>query len=420
MPDIPEKEWMEYDDRNTESQPNGWPGGMPAYIDQSGRMMMGAIKRFWRRSNPYYLTTGTGDNYVVEPEVSFPRFNDYEVLRLRIDRANVTASPTLTFGEWPTAVIQKVSSGAVIGLSPGDLVAGADQEFWYDGTQFILSNPGTLDPGIDADLMHRSANLSDVANVVLARQNLGVEIGVNVQAFNAALASIAGLPGAANLMIYMTGANLYATTALTPFARTLLDDTTAGAMLTTLGISAFAQTLLDDADATAFKTTLALQNVNNTSDANKPVSSAQQTALNLKADLASPTFTGDPKAPTPSPGDNDTSIATTAFVAAAIAATAGNNVVAWVNFNGTGVIAIRASKNVSSITDGGVGIYTVNFASALADANYAGVATAGTGAAGLVATGPSAVPTTTTFRITVVNVAGAVTDADYVSFAAMR
>jgi hypothetical protein len=40
----------------------------------------------------------------------------------------------------------------------------------------------------------------------------------------------------------------------------------------------------------------------------------------LKADLAGPTFTGDPKAPTPSPGDNDTSIATTAFVTAAIAA----------------------------------------------------------------------------------------------------
>jgi hypothetical protein len=39
-----------------------------------------------------------------------------------------------------------------------------------------------------------------------------------------------------------------------------------------------------------------------------------------RAPLASPTFTGDPKAPTPSPGDSDTSIATTAFVAAAVAA----------------------------------------------------------------------------------------------------
>ncbi len=43
---------------------------------------------------------------------------------------------------------------------------------------------------------------------------------------------------------------------------------------------------------------------------------------------------------------------------------------AWVNFNGTGTVAIRASGNVSSITDGGVGTYTVNFTTAMPDVNY--------------------------------------------------
>jgi hypothetical protein len=43
---------------------------------------------------------------------------------------------------------------------------------------------------------------------------------------------------------------------------------------------------------------------------------------------------------------------------------------AWVNFNGTGTVAIRASGNVSSITDNGVGDYTVNFTTALPDVNY--------------------------------------------------
>lgn len=43
---------------------------------------------------------------------------------------------------------------------------------------------------------------------------------------------------------------------------------------------------------------------------------------------------------------------------------------AWVNFNGTSTVDIRASYNVSSITDNGTGDYTVNFTSALADANY--------------------------------------------------
>lgn len=46
----------------------------------------------------------------------------------------------------------------------------------------------------------------------------------------------------------------------------------------------------------------------------------------------------------------------------------------WVNFNGTGTVAIRASGNVSSITDGGVGSYSVNFAIAMPDANYVTVA----------------------------------------------
>ena len=46
------------------------------------------------------------------------------------------------------------------------------------------------------------------------------------------------------------------------------------------------------------------------------------------------------------------------------------NAKAWVNFNGTGTVAIRSSYNVSSITDNGTGDYTVNFTTALADANY--------------------------------------------------
>ena len=44
---------------------------------------------------------------------------------------------------------------------------------------------------------------------------------------------------------------------------------------------------------------------------------------------------------------------------------------AWVNFNGTGTVAIRSSGNVSSITDNGTGDYTVNFTTAMPDANYA-------------------------------------------------
>lgn len=50
---------------------------------------------------------------------------------------------------------------------------------------------------------------------------------------------------------------------------------------------------------------------------------------------------------------------------------------AWVNFNGTGTVAIRASGNVSSITDNGTGDYTVNFTTAMQDENYCALVTSG-------------------------------------------
>ena len=62
------------------------------------------------------------------------------------------------------------------------------------------------------------------------------------------------------------------------------------------------------------KTVIGLGNVTNTSDANKPVSTAQQTALDLKANKNSPSLTGTPLAPTASTGTNTTQIATTAYV----------------------------------------------------------------------------------------------------------
>ena len=57
-------------------------------------------------------------------------------------------------------------------------------------------------------------------------------------------------------------------------------------------------------------------------------------------------------------------------------ALSGESTKAWVNFNGTGIVAIRDSFNVSSITDDGFGSYIVNYSSALGNANYAAVASA--------------------------------------------
>ncbi len=89
---------------------------------------------------------------------------------------------------------------------------------------------------------------------------------------------------------------------------------------------------------------------------------------------------------------------------------------AWVNFNGTGTVAIRASFNVSSITDNGTGDYTVNFTNAISDVNYAkltGISGSTNASSGLYVstqlsgiTYNSGYTTTTTLRILYANGSG--------------
>ena len=95
---------------------------------------------------------------------------------------------------------------------------------------------------------------------------------------------------------------------------------------------------------------------------------------------------------------------------------------AWVNFNGTGTVAIRSSFNVSSIIDNGVGDYIVNFTTAMPNANYAiagfTIYPSSTVPAGLVTAGNNYAPSIYSVRIGTVNCTTAARiDAAYVNVA---
>ena len=96
---------------------------------------------------------------------------------------------------------------------------------------------------------------------------------------------------------------------------------------------------------------------------------------------------------------------------------------AWVNFNGTGTVAIRASYNVSSITDNGTGNYTVNFTTPMVDSNYCVQGTMGNSSAGanaIIPTNNGAVLPATTSIYVGFYVYGAASDPTYAYISIFR
>ena len=136
-------------------------------------------------------------------------------------------------------------------------------------------------------------------------------------------------------------------------------------------------------------------------------------AATLATTVANPTFT--------TPNINSAQFATVSGTAPIYPCRA------WVNFNGTSTVAIRASGNVTSITDNGTGDYTVNFTTAMSDANYSANGTAkivgGTGGQNVRIHNDAYATsvTTTALKIQVTNAANAaVADSEMVNIAIHR
>ena len=96
---------------------------------------------------------------------------------------------------------------------------------------------------------------------------------------------------------------------------------------------------------------------------------------------------------------------------------------AWVNFNGTGTVAIRAGYNVSSVTDTATGIFTISFTTALQDANYsisgAIADNEGSGQAAIAINNASP-PSASSLSIKTPNIGGSLTDSPYTCAAVFR
>lgn len=99
---------------------------------------------------------------------------------------------------------------------------------------------------------------------------------------------------------------------------------------------------------------------------------------------------------------------------------AGAGLKAWVNFNGTGTVAIRAAYNVSSITDNGTGNYTVNFTTAMPDGNYSAVVSTDNNGQSCTSNLANSSLTTTNFKIFVLNSTPAFLDSVVLTAAVFR
>ncbi len=128
--------WFESDAANTAAPPNGWPAGMfPNQVEPTAQAMMGALKRWWNRSNAVYTSSGAAGHYVVTPSnASFPTaYVAGERFCWKTDKASA-GGDDLNWNGLGAKPLYKVASGTFVALGVNDIPAGQVVEAFYDAT----------------------------------------------------------------------------------------------------------------------------------------------------------------------------------------------------------------------------------------------------------------------------------------------
>ena len=175
--------------------------------------------------------------------------------------------------------------------------------------------------------------LIDDASTSAQRTTLGLAIGSDVQAFDAGLLSVAGLTTAADKMIYTTASDVYTTTDLTSYSRTLFDDVNAADWRTTLGVTGAADAINKDGSVAYTGTGDGFKDEDNMAS-DSAVATASQQSVKAYADVL------------------------------------GVQCWAFVDIGGTGAPTLGANRNVTSVVRTAAGKYTVTWATDFSTDQY--------------------------------------------------
>jgi len=262
-----------------------------------------------------------------------------------------------------------VETGATARASLGVGTADTPQFMGVDvghQSDTTLTRSGAGDLAVEGNVIYRAGGTdvpvtdggTGASTAAGARTNLGVAIGTDVQAYDAELAAIAGLVSAADKLPYFTGSGTAALADFTAAGRALVDDATAAAQRATLGLVIGTDVQAYDADIPTVAASQA------------EMEAGTEAALRSMSPLRVKQAISALGAAAATQSEMEAASSNTVFATPLNIKWSPHSVKVWLYFTNSGTPTIAASLNVSSLTDAGVGVTTINYTTAFSSANY--------------------------------------------------